>query len=100
MTETNDDAVRIQARLDEWSARLEKLEMALGEAQAQGRTGYEDLLALINTLRREQSEMRDAIDAIRHTPEHDRPPLKSDANLRMDQMQKSFDRAMSLLPPG
>jgi hypothetical protein len=99
MNATVDHTEQIEARLRDWSARLEKLETVLTDAQLQGRSGTSDLLALVNKLRREQNQMRAAIRTIQLAGEHDRQRLSHEANHRMDGMQTSFEKAMALLPP-
>ncbi|MGD2075821.1 MAG: hypothetical protein PVI91_06480 [Gammaproteobacteria bacterium] len=99
MTDTGDYVARMQARLDEWNDRIEKLEAALVHQQATGRVGTDELLILVNNLRRQQSAVREAIQAMRAARDQHRQQLEDEISLKMDDMRDTLDKATGLLRP-
>jgi predicted nucleic acid-binding Zn-ribbon protein len=99
MTDTEDYVTQMRARLDQWNDRMEKLEAALGRAQATGQPGTDELLILVNNLRRQQEEMRKSIQAMQSARTEERRQLQNETSLKMSDMQDSFDKAMVMLQP-
>ena len=99
MTDTENYVTQMQKRLDQWNDRMEKLEAALGRAQAAGRAGTDELLILVNNLRRQQEEMRRSLQAMHRARDEERPQLQNETSLKMSSMQESFDKAMVMLQP-
>ena len=94
MTNRQPYVEKLKARIDEWSAEIDKLEARAREARADARIEYDKTIAHLNALK---TETRERLDEIRNAGESSWEELKDGADKAWTAMREGIEKARAEL---
>jgi len=93
MSKRREDLVRtLQAKLEEWNARIDELEVQASLMEAEARTRQQKR---IEEVRRKRDELREKVDTLGRAGDDARQDLEEGVTMAVDALKEAFQSAAS-----